>query len=66
MERVLIENLNQHAGQTVTIKGWIDVRRDQGKMVFLISEITQGKFKELFLLSRQNLFQERRKCVMSS
>jgi len=34
MERVLIGDLGKHVGETVTIAGWIDVRRDQGKMVF--------------------------------
>jgi nondiscriminating aspartyl-tRNA synthetase len=34
MERTLIKDLNQAVGQEVTIKGWISVRRDQGKMVF--------------------------------
>jgi nondiscriminating aspartyl-tRNA synthetase len=34
MERTLIGELGSHAGETVSISGWIDVRRDQGKMVF--------------------------------
>ena len=34
MERTLIGELGQHIGQEVTIKGWVSVRRDQGKMVF--------------------------------
>lgn len=34
MERTLIKNLKEKVGETVTIKGWISVRRDQGKMVF--------------------------------
>ena len=34
MERTLIDSLSQHVGSTVTIKGWVSVRRDQGKMVF--------------------------------
>jgi nondiscriminating aspartyl-tRNA synthetase len=33
-ERILIGELGQHIGKTVTINGWVDVRRDQGKMVF--------------------------------
>lgn len=34
MERTLIKELKENIGETVTIKGWISVRRDQGKMVF--------------------------------
>ena len=34
MERTLIADLQTKVGQTVTIKGWVSVRRDQGKMVF--------------------------------
>ena len=32
--RTFIGDLNQHVGETVTIMGWVSVRRDQGKMVF--------------------------------
>src|SRR5581483_3696197 len=35
MERTYIKDLESKKGQTVTIKGWIDVRRDQGKLIFL-------------------------------
>ena len=34
MERTLIGDLGKHIGATVSISGWVDVRRDQGKMVF--------------------------------
>ncbi|MCC7500359.1 aspartate--tRNA(Asn) ligase [Candidatus Nomurabacteria bacterium] len=34
MQRTLIGDLGQQIGQEVTIKGWVSVRRDQGKMVF--------------------------------
>ncbi len=33
-ERVLIGDLGSRVGETVSISGWVDVRRDQGKMVF--------------------------------
>lgn len=34
MDRTLIGKLGKHVGETVSISGWVDVRRDQGKMVF--------------------------------
>lgn len=34
MNRALIGELSSHVGQSVTIAGYVDVRRDQGKMVF--------------------------------
>lgn len=34
MARTFIGDLKQKIGETVTIKGWISVRRDQGKLVF--------------------------------
>ncbi len=33
-ERILIGELGNHIGETVSISGWVDVRRDQGKLVF--------------------------------
>lgn len=34
MGRTLISELGSHTGETVTISGYVDVRRDQGKLVF--------------------------------
>lgn len=34
MKRIRIGELGQHVGETVLISGWVDVRRDQGKLVF--------------------------------
>ena len=36
MERTLIENLNQHLDEQVTVKGWLQTLRDQKNMQFLI------------------------------
>jgi len=33
--RILISNLGQSVGQNVEISGWVSVRRDQGKILFL-------------------------------
>ncbi|TSC69941.1 MAG: nondiscriminating aspartyl-tRNA synthetase [Parcubacteria group bacterium Gr01-1014_46] len=35
MKRTYIKDLAQNVGQEVVVKGWVDVRRDQGKMVFM-------------------------------
>ena len=35
MERTYIKDLKAKEGQEVTIKGWVDIRRDQGKLIFL-------------------------------
>lgn len=35
MNRTYIKDLSAHVGETVLVKGWVAVRRDQGKMVFM-------------------------------
>ncbi len=35
MERTYIKDLKGHVGKEVTIKGWVDVRRDHGKLIFI-------------------------------
>ncbi len=35
MQRTLIKDLKDKKGEEVSISGWVDVRRDQGKMVFM-------------------------------
>ena len=49
MTRTLIRDLGQHVGEEVTIKGWVDVRRDQGKMVFFDFRDRSGKVQGVVL-----------------
>jgi nondiscriminating aspartyl-tRNA synthetase len=49
MERTLIGELGKHIGETVSISGWVDVRRDQGKMVFFDFRDRSGKVQGVVL-----------------
>lgn len=47
--RTYIGQLGAHVGEKVTIKGWVDVRRDQGKMIFLDIRDMSGKVQGVCL-----------------
>ncbi|MEK7460253.1 MAG: aspartate--tRNA ligase [Patescibacteria group bacterium] len=51
MERTYIKYLNEKIGEEVTVAGWIDVRRDQGKMVFIDLRDMSGKVQAVVLPS---------------
>jgi len=43
MERVLIKDIKANIGKEIIIKGWVDTRRDQGKLVFFDFRDMSGK-----------------------
>lgn len=49
MERTYIKDLKEHIGKEVIVKGWVDIRRDQGKMVFLDLRDMSGKVQAVVL-----------------
>ncbi len=49
LNRTYIKDLSSHVGAEVMIKGWVDVRRDQGKMVFLDIRDVTGKVQSVAL-----------------
>jgi len=51
MKRTYIKDLKEHIGSTVSISGWVDVRRDQGKMIFLDFRDMTGKVQGVILPS---------------
>jgi aspartyl-tRNA synthetase len=53
MERTYIKDLKEHAGKEVLIYGWIDVRRDQGKMIFFDFRDVTGKIQGVILPSNK-------------
>ena len=58
MERTYIKDLGQHIGQQVTIKGWVDVRRDQGKLVFMDIRDVSGKVQCVVLPSHAEAIEQ--------
>ncbi len=42
-ERIYIKDLQKYTGQNVMISGWVDIRRDQGKLVFMDMRDMTGK-----------------------
>jgi aspartyl-tRNA synthetase len=53
-DRIYIKNLPENVGQEVTIAGWVDVRRDQGKMVFFDMRDMSGKVQCVTLPVHEN------------
>ena len=52
MDRTYIGDAGTKAGETILIKGWIDVRRDQGKMVFFDFRDMTGTIQGVVLPNR--------------
>lgn len=48
-KRVYLKDLKDHLEKEVIIKGWIDVRRDQGKLIFLDFRDVTGKAQGVVL-----------------
>ncbi len=49
MERTYIKDLGGKIGEEATIKGWVDIRRDQGKMIFFDFRDVSGKVQGVIL-----------------
>lgn len=47
--RTLIKNLKENIGKEIIVQGWIDVRRDQGKLIFLDIRDFSGKVQAVVL-----------------
>jgi aspartyl-tRNA synthetase len=62
MERTYIGDLGAKAGETVLIKGWVDVRRDQGKMVFFDFRDMTGTIQGVVLPNRAEVIEVAKTC----
>jgi aspartyl-tRNA synthetase len=62
MKRIYIGDLGQKAGESVLIKGWVDVRRDQGKMVFFDFRDMTGLIQGVVLPNRPEVIEIAKQC----
>lgn len=62
MERTYIGDLVAKAGESVLIKGWVDVRRDQGKMVFFDFRDMTGTIQGVVLPNRAEVIEIAKTC----
>ncbi len=56
--RVYIKDLKDHVGKEIIIAGWVDVRRDQGKMVFFDMRDMTGKVQCVTLPSHEQAIEQ--------
>lgn len=56
--RIYIKDLQSHIGSEVMVQAWVDVRRDQGKMVFLDLRDVTGKVQAVVLPSHAEALTE--------
>ena len=49
MKRTYIKDLKDHVGKEVSISGWVDIRRDQGKLIFFDFRDVTGKIQGVIL-----------------
>ena len=57
-DRIYIKDLKDNIGKEVIIAGWVDVRRDQGKMVFFDMRDVSGKVQCVALPSRAEVIEK--------
>ena len=65
MERVAINTLESHTGKEVSISGWIHIRRDQGKLIFLDIRDESGFIQAVILPKADATTQQTAKTLRS-
>jgi nondiscriminating aspartyl-tRNA synthetase len=53
MERALIENTPDLVGQIVNLKGWVSIRRDHGKLIFIDLRDRTGKIQMVIIPDKE-------------
>jgi len=58
MERILLGDIAQHKGEKVHVAGWVEVRRDHGKLMFLVLRDRSGEVQAVVKDGGGNAFTE--------
>lgn len=58
MERILIGDLHNHTGKEVSVSGWVDNRRDHGKLIFLDIRDRSGKVQAVALPNHDGVVED--------
>ncbi|MBU6415017.1 aspartate--tRNA ligase [Patescibacteria group bacterium] len=57
MERILISETIKKTGESVTVKGWVSVRRDHGKIIFIDLRDRSGILQIVFTPSEKEVYE---------
>jgi aspartyl-tRNA synthetase len=58
MKRTYISDLKNHVGEEVLLKGWIDIRRDHGKLIFIDLRDVSGTVQSVALPNHKEVHAE--------
>jgi nondiscriminating aspartyl-tRNA synthetase len=61
MQRTYIKELGEKVGEEVLIKGWVNIRRDQGKMIFLDFRDMTGVIQGVILPNQTDALEQGKK-----
>lgn len=57
MQRILIKDIADKAGETVKLAGWVDVRRDHGKLIFIDLRDSSGKVQMVIIPQNKEAYE---------
>ena len=60
--RIYIKDLKDNIGKEVILAGWVDVRRDQGKMIFFDMRDMTGRVQCVALPGKEKVLEKWRIC----
>ncbi|MFA6475957.1 MAG: aspartate--tRNA ligase [Candidatus Paceibacterota bacterium] len=56
MDRIYINTIKEHVGKEISIYGWVDIRRDHGKLIFIDLRDVTGKVQMVILPNHEEAY----------